>query len=327
MLRAAILVTICSWSIAMGGCTFESAHAESGISTPLGERVWQTSDPVPLTIDPQRAIVNIGVGPWLTRATQSKDFEPILNWLEESTGFDCVLNISPNYDSLKSDLLAGHIDVAILSAAAYADILNEPNANTTYIATVVAGEDSSRDSFYRGYIFTHADNQDATLESLKGQPFAFVDKGSSSGFQYPMAMFLEAGIKPNKDFKSVFYLGSHDRVVSAVANGQVYAGAVWDATLLKAKENGGKFKVITETGRIPREAWVAASAVKKEVAAAVRAALIGATLETETKAGQPALGGGYLYSGFKIEGPDFYKGVGLIRDVLKQYNHSLVKGE
>jgi phosphonate transport system substrate-binding protein len=327
MLRAVILVTICAWSIAMGGCAFESAHAANGSSATLGERIWKTSDPVPLQVDPQRTIVNIGVGPWLTRATQSKDFDPILNWIEESTGFDCVLNIAPNYDSLQSDLLAGHIDVAILSAAAYADILNDPNAKTTYIATVVAGEKKNRDSFYHGYIFTRQDNAGETLESLKGQPFAFVDRGSSSGFQYPMALFLNAGFVPNKDFKSVFYLGSHDRVVSAVADGQVYAGAVWDATLLKAQENGGKFKVIAETERIPREAWVAATAVKSEVTSAIRDALIGATLETKTKTGQPVLDGGYLYSGFKIEGPNFYKGVGEIKDVLKQYNHSLAEGE
>lgn len=327
MLRAGILVTLSTCFIAMGGCVSEQAHAGEDSSADLGERIWQTTDPVPLQVDSQRTIVNIGVGPWLTRATQSKDFEPILNWLEEFTGFDCVLNISPNYDNLQSDLLAGHIDVAILSAAAYADILAEPKAETTYIATVVAGEEQARDSFYRGYIFTREDNREATLESLKGKPFGFVDRGSSSGFQYPMALLLNAGFVPTRDFKPVFYLGSHDRVVSSVADGQVYAGAVWDSTLIKAQKNGGKFKVLAQTERIPREAWVAGAAVKSEVTSAIRAGLMAATLQTKTKTGQSVLGGGYLYTGFKVEGPKLYQAVGEIRDIVKQYNHSMTEGE
>jgi len=293
----------------------------------LGDRTWQTTDPVPLEIDSSVKIVNIGVGPWLTRATQSKDFQPILDWLEESTGFDYVLNISPNYESLQLDLLAGHVDVAILSAAAYGDVLSDPNSNTGYIATVIAGPEDNRGSFYKGYIFTRQENAKADLQSLKGNPFAFVDRGSSSGFQYPMALLLDAGLVPDKDFKTVFYLGSHDRVVAAVTNGQVYAGAVWDSTLRKAQQEGAAVNIIAETKRIPREAWVAGANVSQEVTQEIRKALTTATLETRTKTGQLALGGGYLYSGFKVESPAFYKGVRAIRDVLKQHGISATSSD
>jgi hypothetical protein len=50
-------------------------------------------------------------------------------------------------------------------------------------------------------------------------------------------------------------------------------------------------------------------------------------VETKTKTGQSVLGGGYLYSGFKVEGPKLYQAVGEIRDVVKQYNHSMAEGE
>ncbi len=316
VLRTAILASVCSLGLLLP--VYLLADEPAQVSQ-LGERIWQTDDPVPLAVESTTKIVNIGVGPWLNRLTQANDFEPILKWLEESTGYDCVLNISPNYESLKSDLLNGYIDVAILSAAAYSNILSVPDVQTHYIATVMAGSNKQTNTYYRGYIFTHEDSTEKGLDSLKGKPFAFVDRGSSSGFQYPMALFLNAGIVPAKDFKSVFYLGSHDRVVSAVVDKQVYAGAVWDDTLMSAQAKGKSFKILAKTAPIPREAWVAGAKVEPEVVEKIQASLVSANLKSKTQDGQLALKGGYLYSGFKVESPQFYKGVQAMKDVLKKF--------
>ena len=326
VLRTAILFSVCSVGLFLPLYLLANENAPQEQTSQLGERVWQTDDPAPLQIEPTTRIVNIGVGPWLNRLSQATDFEPILRWVEESTGYDCVLNISPNYESLNSDLVNGYIDVAILSAAAYSNVLSMPDVQTHYIATVIAGSENQSNTYYRGYIFTHEDSSGQDLNSLKGKPFAFVDRGSSSGFQYPMALMLEAGIVPSRDFKSVFYLGSHDRVVSAVADKQVYAGAVWDDTLTSAQAAGKALKIMAKTGPIPREAWVAGSKVEAEVVEKIQAALVSADLKSKTKNGQLALKGGYLYSGFKVESPQFYKGVQTMKNVLQKHGELLRAG-
>lgn len=290
----------------------------------LGDRIWDTTDPVATQVNPETQVVNIGVGPWITRQTQASDFDPILTWLEEQTGFDCVLNISPDYKTLQTDLASAHVDIAILSAAAYGDLLSQGQNATQYMATVIAGSGENRGAYYRGHIFARKDKGYQSLDDLRGLPFAFVDKGSSSGFQYPMALLLQNGIVPEKDFGSVFYLGSHDRVVAAVAGGSVEAGAVWDATLTEARKvRGDQFDIIASTVPIPREAWVAGSFVASATVSALQKALVAANLESSTSMGVKALSGGYLYSGFSVESPALYRSAQNTLDGLK--NDGLAK--
>ena len=141
-----------------------------------------------------------------------------------------------------------------------------------------------------------------------------------------MALMLNAGLRPSEDFAQIFYLGSHDRVVTAVVDKQVYGGAVWDDTLISAQAKGHAFQVLAKTAPIPREAWVAGAKTDPVVVENIRSALVRVNLESKTQNGQLALGGGYLYAGFQVESPAFYKGVQDMENILKQFRELSAAG-
>ena len=90
-----------------------------------------------------------------------------------------------------------------------------------------------------------------SLESLKGKSFAFGSKESTGGYMYPMAWMKENNLNPEKYFKSVEFLGSHNNVLDAVAAGRVDAGSVSPVPLeIKTKEYGNVFNRLRKFGPI-----------------------------------------------------------------------------
>lgn len=91
-----------------------------------------------------------------------------------------------------------------------------------------------------------------SLDSLKGKSFAFGSKESTGGYMYPMAWMKENNLDPEKYFKSVKFLGSHNNVLDAVAGGRVDAGSVSPGPLAKAEKRHGKvFNRLRKFGPIP----------------------------------------------------------------------------
>jgi phosphonate transport system substrate-binding protein len=75
-------------------------------------------------------------------------------------------------------------------------------------------------------IIARRDANIQSLQELKGKRFAWVDPGSTSGYLYPRAMLVEKGLDPDATFSQQVFAGGHDKVVIAVMNGQVDAGAI-----------------------------------------------------------------------------------------------------
>src|SRR5207244_6062947 len=93
-------------------------------------------------------------------------------------------------------------------------------------------------STYRGIIVTRKDSGIKSIADLKGKRFAFVDPKSASGYVYPRAMLIEKGIDPETFFSETIFAGSHDRVIAAVLNRRVDAGAIYDGALGVAQRSG-----------------------------------------------------------------------------------------
>ena len=168
------------------------------------------------------------------------------------------MNISENYDEHCIQLSGPTHRHRQSLASLYDQLLRESPNTSEYIATVTAQVGDKMTGHYRGIIFSHTDGKVRRLNDLKGKPFAFVDQGSSSGFKYPLAKLIEAGLEPERDFGEIFYVGNHDAVALAVAKQQVAGGAIWDLTLTNAEKLHGKvFRYLAETNPIPREAWIA----------------------------------------------------------------------
>ena len=68
----------------------------------------------------------------------------------------------------------------------------------------------------------------------------------------PRYFLLQAGINPEKDFKTVAYSGAHDATVAFVAAGRAEAGvlnaSVWEKLVEARNPNAEKVRVLATTG-------------------------------------------------------------------------------
>ena len=307
----------------LAGLVLVLIGCDSRLSSPtnrdhVGTTIW--SQQKVETIGKEEKVIQFGMGPWHTAKETSLYMKPLLHYLEEKTGYRFVLNISENYDELVSNFQDQHIDIANLSASLYDQLLRESPNSSEYIATVTAQVGDKMTGHYRGIIFSHTDGKVRRLNDLKGKPFAFVDQGSSSGFKYPLAKLIEAGLEPERDFGEIFYVGNHDAVALAVAKQQVAGGAIWDLTLTNAEKLHGKvFRYLAETNPIPREAWIAQTSLPKELVQTIQEALTVLTSETRLNSGDRVFTQDAPFSGFVIKSEQFYRVVGETSSLVDNY--------
>ena len=142
--------------------------------------------------------------------------------LEEETGYQIEPYIPTDYAAVVEGLGAGKVDVAQLSAVAYV-LAHDKYGAQTILVTIRKGKTD-----YRGQIIVRADSDIQSLDDLKGKSFAFVDPTSASGHIYPKAFLIQEGYDPDTFFGEAIFAGGHDRVIVAVMDGTVDAGAIYD---------------------------------------------------------------------------------------------------
>lgn len=162
---------------------------------------------------------------------QSKD---ILEAVEKNLGMKVQGFVATDYNGVIEALRAKHIDIAYLGPFSY--VL--ATTVTPVEAFVIAETAKAGRTYYHSQIITLKTSGTKTIDDLKGKNFAFVDPASTSGYAFPLAGLLKAGIEPKRDFKNVIFTGAHDANAVAVANGRVDAATIADRILDAAISKG-----------------------------------------------------------------------------------------
>ena len=162
---------------------------------------------------------------------QSKD---ILDALEKNLGMKVQGFVATDYNGVIEALRAKHLDIAYLGPFSY--VL--ATTVTPVEAFVIAETAKAGRTYFHSQIITLKTSGIKTLDDLKGRNFAFVDPASTSGYAFPLAGLLKAGIEPKRDFKTVIFTGAHDANAVAVANGKVDAATIADRILDAAIAKG-----------------------------------------------------------------------------------------
>jgi phosphate/phosphite/phosphonate ABC transporter binding protein len=215
--------------------------------------------------------LKFGFTPVLSEAEMKEEFQPLMDYLTKSTGIEVTLYIAKSYGDLRDQMEAGKVDIGSFSPFAYVD------AMTGGKIKIIAQSILDYSAFYKGLIITRKDSGITGLADLKGKRFAFVDPKSASGYVYPRAMLIEKGFDPDKFFKETIFSGGHDKVILAVLEGKVEAGAIYDGALAIAKGKGLKTEdltTITSTDPIPHDAIVVRSEIDDVTAKKIQKALI-----------------------------------------------------
>ena len=206
--------------------------------------------------------------------------QPLADLLSQQTGLSFTVSVPTSYAAVVEAMGAENVDVGWLAPFAY--ILAHDKFNSQVILASVRGGSKT----YTGQIITHVDSGISYLRDLPGKKFGFVDPSSASGFLYPSALLKANGIDPKTAFSESVFAGGHDKVVIAVYNKQVDAGATFgdsvpgvttDArTLVQSTlpDVMDKVKVIGVTDAIPNDTVSVRAGLPAEIVTQIQTGML-----------------------------------------------------
>ncbi|MBF0224493.1 MAG: phosphate/phosphite/phosphonate ABC transporter substrate-binding protein [Desulfobacterales bacterium] len=260
--------------------------------------------------------LNLGEVPWDDPKKIAKWYKPIITYISEYIEIEIVLNISPDYRTLEQDLANNNIHIASLNSGTYAETLQTMPDKINYLCTV----EWDGTCFKKSFIFTKKESHISNIKDMQAKTIGFTDKASSSGYKYPIYIFLEKGIDPSAYFSKIFFLGDHNKVVNAVFNGFVDIGATYDIKYKAFQsKNNSPFKIISESPEEPFAAMVTSSSLPEELFLKIKDAFLSVNAKSTLKDGTLVLGGDYPLSGFQIKDNSIYKRIIDINQTVFEY--------
>ena len=231
---------------------------------------------------PQRDLT-FGFTPVLSESEMRSEFEPLMAYLSEAIGRKVTLYIAKDYGDLRTQMESGAVDIGSYSPFAYVDATRGGKIR------IIAQSILDGSATYRGLIVVRGDSGLRSVKDLEGKRFAFVDAKSASGYVYPRAMLVERGVDPERYFKETVFAGGHDKVISAVLERRVDAGAIYDGALNVGKAKGlpvGELTTLSSTNPIPHDAVAVRVGMDEALIRKVQTALV--DLE-RSPAGKPVI--------------------------------------
>lgn len=222
--------------------------------------------------------LTLGMVLYTEAASQQETIAPLASYLEKRLGREIQIRFFHDYYSILSGLDHEAVDIALLSPAIYALIMDDP-------ALTIMAVPLERDKlFYHSIILAAKDGQVNSISDLVGKRVGFVDKYSASGYLVPAAYLAEQGLLAGgpRPYVPVF-LGSHGKAVRALLEKKVDAVCTYDTFFDFAGHQLGEYrnlnidtfrllKLLPE--RVPADALVCRTALGKEVAEKLQKALV-----------------------------------------------------
>jgi phosphonate transport system substrate-binding protein len=178
-----------------------------------------------------------------------RKFKPLGEYLKQETGMDVQFTPVTDYAAVVEGLANHKIDLAWLGGFTFvqARLRTSGQAGGGVVPIVQRAEDEK----FTSRFIVPIDSTAKTLTDLKGKTFTFGAASSTSGHLMPRYFLMQAGINPDKDFKTVAFSGAHDATVAFVAAGRADAGvlnaSVWDKLVEAHNPNAEKVKVLATT--------------------------------------------------------------------------------
>jgi phosphonate transport system substrate-binding protein len=160
-----------------------------------------------------------------------RKFKPLGDYLKRETGLDVQFVPVTDYAAVVEGLATNKLDLAWLGGFTYVQARLRTNGGVVPIVQ------RAEDAKFTSRFIVPANSTAKTLADLKGKTFAFGAPSSTSGSLMPRYYLLQAGIEPERDFKSVAFSGAHDATVAFVAAGRAEAGVLNASVMDKLVEN------------------------------------------------------------------------------------------
>ena len=174
-----------------------------------------------------------------------RKFTPLGDYLKQATGLDVRFTPVTDYAAVVEGLATNKIDLAWLGGFTFVQARLRTQGGATPIVQ------RAEDEAFTSKFIVPAASPAKTLADLKGKTFVFGAPSSTSGSLMPRHFLLQAGIDPERDFKTVAYSGAHDATVAFVAASRAEAGvlnaSVWDKLVESKNPNAARVRVLATT--------------------------------------------------------------------------------
>ena len=204
-----------------------------------------------------------------------QSFQAVIALLERETGATIQFQNATDYAAVIEGMRAGQIDIAMFGPFSYVLAKNQ-DPGIAAVAAII--DEQGAEPGYQSYGITAADSGITDLAGFAGKTVCFVDPNSTSGYLYPTAGLIEAGIDPETGITPVF-AGGHDASALAVASGQCDAGFAYDAIVdTQLIESGqlqpGQLRTVWKSETIAGSPVAVASDVSPELRQTIGDALV-----------------------------------------------------
>lgn len=217
--------------------------------------------------------ITLAAVPAENSADLQASYQPLIKLLERETGSKIEFIQASDYAGVVEGMIADNVDLAFFGPFAYV-VAKINGANITPIAAVIGEE--GEEPGYQSYGLARSDNSAInSLNDFGGKKICFVDPSSTSGFLYPTAGLIEAGVITSGSEADIsaamtpIYAGGHDASALAIKAGDCDAGFAYDSMVDQTMvENGdlapGELKTIWKSEMIAGSVFAANDALGAE---------------------------------------------------------------
>ena len=170
----------------------------------------------------EEKVIKMGFVPLKNSEKLVEDLKPISDYLSERLGVKVEAFTASNYIGVVEGLGSGSVDFGIIPP--FSSLLAQKQSNAKPILT---SKGKTGKPGYTAELYVRKDSGIKSLQDVKGKKVAFVDPSSSSGYIYPGAMLVNAGLNLDKDI-SYQFSGGHDKSVQLLLNKDVDVIATFD---------------------------------------------------------------------------------------------------
>lgn len=195
------------------------------------------------------------------------DSKPFIEALEKNIGMKIKPFVAIDYSAVIEAIKSDKLEIAFLGPNAYVLAKDKVKAHVDPVGRGVMAQTGK--SSYKALIITHPSRPISQISDLKGKTFALVDPASTSGNLVPRYVFELNKVNPEKDFKSLYYSGTHQASLIAVKEGKVDAAAiadeVYDLAISRGQLKESDVKIIHSSDPIPGSPFVVRTNLPKDV--------------------------------------------------------------
>ena len=253
----------------------------------------------------------LGMVPSREAGAIADSLDPLAEMLSERLGIPVDTFISTNYVGLVEAMGNDRIDIGFFGPSAMVQAIDR------YDAVPITASVRYGSSTYKTQFNVRCDGPIETFEDFPGASIAFVDPGSSSGYQFPYVFLKnQQGIDASTDMSPVF-AGSHDAAALAVYNGDVDIATSFNDVREDLQEEYPDVMdvvcVMGYTGDIPNDGQVVRAGLDPELTLQIQQALIDIA---ETEEGQALVNELFNVTAFEPVSSEAYDPV---REVLAEF--------